>query len=83
MQPFLGEIRLFSYKRVPSGWAACDGTLLPISQNEALFHLIGSSFGGDGRSTFALPDLRNNMPFSPGQGGIYCIAVLGVLPKQS
>ena len=83
MQPFVGEIRLFSYKNVPSGWAACDGSVLLISENTPLFQLIGSAFGGDGRLTFALPDLRSHMPFSPDQGGTYCIAVLGLFPKQS
>ncbi|MBK6974750.1 MAG: phage tail protein [Sterolibacteriaceae bacterium] len=57
-EPFLGEIRPFSFGFAPKGWAHCDGTLLPISQNQALFALLGTTYGGDGRTTFALPDLR-------------------------
>ena len=82
MQPFLGEIRLFPYNFAPVGWAACNGSLLSIEQYSNLFHLIGSAFGRDGRTTFALPDLRSSAPFPPGQG-TYCIAVLGTFPKQS
>jgi microcystin-dependent protein len=80
MDPFLGEIRLFPFFFVPRRWAACDGQTLQINQNQALFSLIGTSFGGDGRTTFALPDLRGKAPFA-GQGG-YCIAMQGAFPSR-
>ncbi|MCO6457620.1 MAG: phage tail protein [Pirellulaceae bacterium] len=67
-EPFLAEIRLWGFNFAPRGWAFCDGQLLQISQNTALFALVGSTFGGDGRSTFALPDLRGRAPVHPGQG---------------
>src|SRR4051794_13041281 len=57
-EPFIGEIRAFAFNFAPRGWAPCEGQLLPISQNQALFALLGTTYGGDGRSTFALPDLR-------------------------
>lgn len=60
--PFIGEIKLFPYKRVPRGWAACEGQLLPISQNQALYSLLGTVYGGNGQTTFALPDLRGRVP---------------------
>ena len=66
--PFLGEIRLFPYTFAPRGWALCHGQVLSISQNTALFALIGTIYGGDGRTTFALPDLRGRVPVSSGQG---------------
>ena len=66
--PFLGEVRIFAGNFAPSGWAFCDGQLLPISQNTALFSLLGTRFGGNGTSTFALPDLRGRTPIGPGQG---------------
>jgi microcystin-dependent protein len=66
--PFLAEIRVFPYNFVPRGWSACNGQLLPISQNTALFSLLGTTYGGDGRSTFALPDLRGRFPMGAGQG---------------
>ena len=66
--PFLGEIRLFPYTFAPRGWAFCNGQVLPISQNTALFALIGTIYGGDGRTTFALPDLRGRVAVSSGQG---------------
>ena len=65
--PFVAEIRLFPFNFAPKGWAFCDGQLLPISQNTALFALLGTTYGGDGRSTFALPDLRGCVPVHPGQ----------------
>jgi microcystin-dependent protein len=80
MEPFIGEIRLFPYFYVPVGWAACDGQTLPINQNQALFALLGTTFGGDGKTTFALPDLRGKAPFA-GQGG-YSIAMQGVFPTR-
>ncbi len=67
-EPFLGEVRLFPYNFAPRGWAFCQGQLLPISQNQALFALLGTTYGGDGRVTFALPDLRGRVPLSAGQG---------------
>ena len=80
MEPFIGEIRLFPYTFAPLGWAVCDGAVLPINQNVALFSLIGTAFGGDGRATFALPDLRTKSPLS--QGG-YFIALRGVFPERA
>lgn len=66
--PFLGEIRLMSFVFAPSGWALCNGQLLPINQNQALFSLLGSTYGGDGRVNFALPDLRARVPIHTGNG---------------
>jgi microcystin-dependent protein len=81
MEPILGEIRLFPFNFVPRGWAACNGALLPIQQNQALFALIGPTLGGDGRTNFALPDLRTNSPLPAGVVG-YCIATQGVFPSR-
>jgi len=71
--PFLAEIRMFSFNFIPKGWARCDGQLLSINQNQALFSILGTTYGGDGRVTFALPDMRGRMPMHnalPGaQGG--------------
>ena len=67
-QPFVGEIRIFACWLAPRGWAHCNGQLLPISQNTALFALLGPNYGGDGKSTFALPDLRGRVPVHTGQG---------------
>jgi len=66
--PFLAEIRIFSFNFPPKGWAFCDGQLLPINQNQALFSLLGTSFGGDGRVTFGLPNLQGRVPFHMGSG---------------
>jgi len=66
--PFVAEIRIFPFNFAPKGWAFCDGQLLPISQNTALFSLLGTVYGGDGKSTFALPDMQGNAPLHPGQG---------------
>lgn len=66
--PFIGQITLFAGNFAPRGWAFCDGQLLPISQNTALFSILGTTYGGDGRTTFALPDLRGRVPLHPGQG---------------
>ncbi|HTI72649.1 MAG TPA: tail fiber protein [Candidatus Limnocylindria bacterium] len=60
--PFLGEIKMVPYNFAPKGWAGCDGQLMPINQNQALFSLLGTTYGGDGRVTFALPDLRGSVP---------------------
>lgn len=72
--PFVGEIRIFAGNFAPTGWAFCNGQLLPISQNTALFSILGTTYGGDGRSTFALPDLQGRVPMQPGQG-------LGLTPR--
>jgi microcystin-dependent protein len=66
--PFVAEIRIFPFNFAPKGWAFCDGQLLPISQNTALFSLLGTTYGGDGKSTFALPDLQGSAAMHPGQG---------------
>lgn len=68
MDPFVAEIRIFPFNFAPRGWAFCDGQLLAISQNTALFSLLGTTYGGDGRSTFALPNLQGRVPMHPGQG---------------
>lgn len=65
---FVAEIRIFPFNFAPTGWATCDGQLLPISQNTALFSLLGTTYGGDGKSTFALPNMQGNAPMQPGQG---------------
>jgi microcystin-dependent protein len=67
-EPFLSEIRIFSFNFAPKGWALCNGQLLPINQNQALFSLLGTTFGGDGRVNFALPDLRDRTPIHVGSG---------------
>jgi microcystin-dependent protein len=67
-EPFISEIRLMSFSFAPKGWAQCDGQLLPINQNQALFSLLGTTYGGDGRVNFALPDLRGRTPLHMGQG---------------
>ena len=66
--PFVAEIRMFAGNFAPKGWATCDGQLLPISQNTALFSLLGTFYGGDGKSTFALPNLEGSVPLGQGQG---------------
>ncbi len=68
MDPFVGEITIFAGNFAPRGWAFCDGQLLPISSNTALFSILGTVYGGDGRTTFALPDLRGRFPMHPGRG---------------
>ena len=65
---FLAEIRIFPFNFPPTGWAFCNGQLMPISQNTALFALLGTTYGGDGKSTFALPNMQDNAPMQPGQG---------------
>lgn len=67
-QPYVGEIRMFAGNFAPAGWMFCEGQLLPISENEVLFQLIGTSYGGDGENTFALPDLRGRVPIHQGNG---------------
>ncbi len=77
MDPFVAEIRIFGFTFAPTGWAFCDGQILPISQNAALFSLLGTNFGGDGRSNFALPNLQGSLPMHPGQGPGLSNHVLG------
>lgn len=67
--PFVGEIRMFGGNFAPAGWMFCEGQLLPISENETLFNLIGTTYGGDGQETFGLPDLRGRLPIHQGTGG--------------
>jgi microcystin-dependent protein len=80
VDPFLAEVRLFPFEAAPAGWETCSGQLLPINQNQALFSLLGFTFGGDGRINFALPDLRDlHLP----SGLQYCIAIGGTFPSRS
>jgi len=67
-EPFIGQITIFSFNFPPKGWATCDGQLLPINQNQALFSILGTTYGGDGRVNFALPDLRGQIPLHVGGG---------------
>jgi microcystin-dependent protein len=78
-QPYVGEIRMFAGNFAPAGWMFCEGQLLPISENETLFQLIGTTYGGDGQATFALPDLRGRVPihFGTGTGSAYQLAETG------
>ena len=76
-EPFLGEIALYPYNFAPRGWAFCQGQILPISQNTALFSLLGTTYGGNGQTTFALPDLRGRVAVSSGQGPGLSSYVLG------
>ncbi|MFG6160252.1 phage tail protein [Halomonas sp. 1390] len=79
MEPFIGQIQLFPYTFAPRGWAFCEGQELQIEQNTALFSLIGNTYGGDGRTTFALPDLKTKNL----DGNLhYCIALQGVYPSR-
>src|ERR687885_305398 len=68
--PFMGEIRIFSFNFAPQGWAMCNGQLLPINQNQALFSILGTRYGGDGRVNFALPNLQGRTPIHEGDGHI-------------
>lgn len=74
-EPFVGEVRMFAGNFAPRGWAFCDGQLLAVSQNDALFSLLGTIYGGDGRTTFGLPDLRGRLPIHAGSGP-------GLSPRQ-
>jgi microcystin-dependent protein len=74
-QPYVGEIRIFAGNFAPAGWMFCEGQHLPISENETLFNLIGTTYGGDGQSTFALPDLRGRLPIHQGNG--FTLAEMG------
>lgn len=75
--PYIGEIRWVAFNFAPTGWALCDGQLLPIAQNDALFTLISTTYGGDGQTTFALPDLRGRSALHAGQGGGLSLRVIG------
>jgi microcystin-dependent protein len=77
MDPFVAEIRIFPFNFAPKGWAFCNGQILPISQNTALFSLLGTTYGGDGKSTFALPNLQGSAPLHPGQGSGLSLYDLG------
>ncbi|MCU1589916.1 MAG: phage tail protein [Frankiales bacterium] len=77
MDPFVAEIRIFAGNFPPTGWALCNGQLMPISQNTALFSLLGTTYGGDGTTNFALPDLQNRIPMHPGQGPGLSLRSLG------
>ena len=77
--PFLAEIRIFPFSFPPKGWAFCNGQIMPISQNTALFALLGTTYGGDGKSTFALPDLQGSAAMHPGQGQGLSLRDLGQL----
>ncbi|MBI4910063.1 MAG: phage tail protein [Acidobacteria bacterium] len=68
MDPFVAEIRIFPFNFAPKGWAFCNGQIMPLSQNTALFSLLGTTYGGDGKSNFALPNMQGNVPMHPGQG---------------
>ena len=76
-QPYIGEIRMFAGNFAPAGWAFCDGQLLPISENDALFVLIGTTYGGDGQETFALPSLSSRVPIHAGTGSEGITYILG------
>jgi microcystin-dependent protein len=95
MEPYLGQIQIFAFSFAPAGWARCEGQLLPISQNQALFALLGTMYGGNGQTTFALPDMRN-MEAGTGEGNkqyyhrglegtalAYCIALQGIFPSRN
>lgn len=79
MDAILGQIRLFAFNFAPRGWMLCDGTTLPISQYTAVFSLVGTTYGGDGRTTFALPNLKGKEPIP---GSTYCICMEGVFPSR-
>lgn len=84
--PFVAEIRIFAGNFAPRGWALCNGQLLPISQNTALFSLLGTTYGGDGRSNFALPNLQGSAPLHAGQGpglSLYSLGESGGSPTES
>ena len=79
MEPYMGTVELFAFNFAPRGWVPCEGQLLLITQNQPLFALIGSTFGGDGRTNFALPNLKGKEPV---KGMHYCIAVQGTFPPR-
>jgi len=79
MEAFIGEIRLFAFTFAPKGWVACQGQLLPIRQNQAVFALLGTTYGGDGSETFALPNLQGAAPLAQ---GTWCVCLQGVFPSR-
>lgn len=81
--PFVAEIRMFGFNFAPTGWALCNGQLLPLSQNTALFSLLGTTYGGNGKSNFALPDLQGATPMQPGQGQGLSLRDLGEIGGSS
>ncbi|MQY30934.1 phage tail protein [Nocardia aurantia] len=81
MEPFLGQISVFPYSFAPQGWAWCEGQVLPVAQNQALFSLLGSQFGGDGTKTFVLPNLKKQDD-ALGEGLRYAIAMEGTFPNR-
>src|SRR3954469_15992483 len=83
MDPFVAEIRIFAGNFAPTGWALCNGQLMPISQNTALFSLLGTTYGGDGKSNFGLPNLQGCSPMQPGQGPGLSLRDLGEVGGES
>jgi microcystin-dependent protein len=84
MEPILGQIQLFPFGFAPRGWAPCEGQIIPVSENQALFALLGDTYGGDGRSNFGIPDLRNAVPIvTIYQKMWYCISMDGTFPQRS
>jgi microcystin-dependent protein len=83
MDAFIGEVRIFTGNFAPRGWMLCDGTVLPISQNTALFSILGTTYGGNGLSTFALPELGGHMPMHKGQGPGLSLRLLGEVTGQT
>jgi microcystin-dependent protein len=79
MDPFIGEIRLFPFPFAPQGWMSCEGQILQVNQNQALFALIGPTYGGDGTHNFALPNLKHK---EPDKNMHYCIALQGIFPSR-
>ncbi|RMG74478.1 MAG: tail fiber protein [Chloroflexi bacterium] len=79
MEPYLGQIQLFPYHFTPKGWVRCEGQILQVSQHDALFSLLGTMYGGDGRTTFRLPDLKDK---APARYLHYCIALQGIYPQR-
>ena len=83
MDPFIGEIRAFGFTFAPLGWAQCNGQVMPINENQELFTVLGATYGGDGRTTFALPDLRKSgISAGPGITVLYYIALRGIFPPR-
>ncbi|GAA1469206.1 phage tail protein [Microbacterium thalassium] len=80
MEPFIGQIQAFAFSFAPRGWVKCEGQMLDIVQNQSLFSLLGVTYGGDGRTTFGLPDLRKQ---SKADDLNYCIAIQGIFPSRS
>ena len=79
MDPILGQIQLFAFNFAPRGWMPCDGATLQISQYTAVFSLVGTTYGGDGKSTFSLPNLKGKEPIP---GALYCICMEGIFPSR-